>query len=84
MFFYVAGLAIIIDHQSSTIYNDLKCHVSAIHRAAGPELLAACEQVPEVKPGVRCPTGEARITPSVFLPDIDLIARYYTTSCYAI
>ena len=35
----------------------------AIHRAAGPELLAACRAVPEVSPGVRCPTGEARITP---------------------
>lgn len=35
----------------------------AIHRAAGPELLAACRAMPEVTPGVRCPTGEARITP---------------------
>ncbi|MCG8459986.1 MAG: O-acetyl-ADP-ribose deacetylase [Holophagales bacterium] len=35
----------------------------AIHRAAGPELLEACRRVPEVRPGVRCPTGEARITP---------------------
>ncbi|WIA30970.1 hypothetical protein OEZ86_001018 [Tetradesmus obliquus] len=34
----------------------------AIHRAAGPRLRAACEQVPEVAPDVRCPTGEARIT----------------------
>jgi len=31
----------------------------AIHRAAGPELLAACRAVPEVRPGVRCPTGES-------------------------
>ncbi|GAB4827694.1 hypothetical protein Ancab_034580 [Ancistrocladus abbreviatus] len=35
----------------------------AIHRAAGPELKEACYKVPEVQPGVRCPTGEARITP---------------------
>lgn len=35
----------------------------AIHRAAGPGLLRACRDLPEVKPGVRCPTGEARITP---------------------
>ena len=35
----------------------------AIHRAAGPELLEACRAVPEVRPGVRCPTGQARITP---------------------
>jgi O-acetyl-ADP-ribose deacetylase (regulator of RNase III) len=40
----------------------------AIHRAAGPELLAACRAVPEVRPGVRCPTGEARITPGFKLP----------------
>jgi len=40
----------------------------AIHRAAGPELLEACKQVPEVRPGVRCPTGEARITPGFLLP----------------
>jgi O-acetyl-ADP-ribose deacetylase (regulator of RNase III) len=35
----------------------------AIHRAAGPALLDACREVPEVRPGVRCPTGEAKITP---------------------
>lgn len=40
----------------------------AIHRVAGPELLAACRAVPEVRPGVRCPTGEARITPGFLLP----------------
>jgi len=40
----------------------------AIHRAAGPELLEACRRVAEVRPGVRCPTGEARITPGFRLP----------------
>lgn len=40
----------------------------AIHRAAGPELLKACRQVPEVSAGVRCPTGEARLTPGFELP----------------
>lgn len=35
----------------------------AIHRAAGPELLAACRQVPAID-GIRCPVGEARITQS--------------------
>lgn len=34
----------------------------AIHRAAGPGLLAECLALPEVAPGVRCPTGEARLT----------------------
>jgi O-acetyl-ADP-ribose deacetylase (regulator of RNase III) len=43
----------------------------AIHRAAGPELLEACRAVPEVRPGVRCPTGEARLTPG-----FRLAARY--------
>lgn len=40
----------------------------AIHRAAGPRLLAACRAIPEVRPGVRCPTGEARMTPGFDLP----------------
>uniref|UniRef100_A0A0E0D055 Macro domain-containing protein n=1 Tax=Oryza meridionalis TaxID=40149 RepID=A0A0E0D055_9ORYZ len=40
----------------------------AIHRTAGPELVEACRKVPEVKSGVRCPTGEARITPAFKLP----------------
>lgn len=34
----------------------------AIHRAAGPGLLAECRALPELQPGVRCPTGQARIT----------------------
>ena len=40
----------------------------AIHRAAGRGLFDACLKVPEVRPGVRCPTGEARITPGFRLP----------------
>jgi O-acetyl-ADP-ribose deacetylase (regulator of RNase III) len=35
----------------------------AIHRAAGHQLYEACLTVPEVRPGVRCPTGQSRITP---------------------
>lgn len=40
----------------------------ALHEAAGPALLGACLQLPEVQPGVRCPAGEARITPGFRLP----------------
>ena len=40
----------------------------AIHDAAGEELFKACLKVPEVRPGVRCPTGEARITSGFKLP----------------
>jgi O-acetyl-ADP-ribose deacetylase (regulator of RNase III) len=40
----------------------------AIHRAAGPQLSAACRAIPWVRPFVRCPTGEARITPGFDLP----------------
>lgn len=40
----------------------------AIHRAAGPELLRACRALPELRPNVRCPTGEARITAGLALP----------------
>lgn len=43
----------------------------AIHDACGPQLLEACKAVPVVRPGVRCPTGEARLTPAYNLP-----ARY--------
>lgn len=39
----------------------------AIHRAAGPQLREACQQVPAVH-GERCPVGEARITPGFNLP----------------
>lgn len=43
----------------------------AVHRRAGPELVSACRAVAEVRPGVRCPTGQARLTPGFLLP-----ARY--------
>ena len=39
----------------------------AIHRAAGPALMDACRAVAQVRPGVRCPTGEARLTPGFLL-----------------
>ena len=47
---------------------DHPCSPIAIHRAAGPELVEECrrvplvEKAPGVRPLVRCPTGEARIT----------------------
>ena len=40
----------------------------AIHRAAGRDLYEECRSVREVRPGVRCPTGEARITKGYRLP----------------
>jgi len=40
----------------------------AIHRAAGPGLVAACRALAQVHPNVRCPTGEARITSGFDLP----------------
>src|SRR5260221_12086385 len=40
----------------------------AIHAAAGAGLLSACRSIAEVRPGVRCPTGQARITPGFDLP----------------
>jgi len=40
----------------------------AIHRAAGPELFAACRALPQIRPNVRCPTGAARITLGFRLP----------------
>src|SRR5688500_9893982 len=40
----------------------------AIHAAAGRQLLHACRAIPEVRPGVRCPTGGARVTPGFDLP----------------
>lgn len=45
----------------------------AIHRAAGPGLLAECRALPQLRPGVRCPTGEARITAGYRLPAAHVI-----------
>ena len=39
----------------------------AIHAAAGPKLVEACRKVPTDGLGVRCPVGEARITPGFAL-----------------
>ncbi|PRW56503.1 O-acetyl-ADP-ribose deacetylase MACROD2 isoform X2 [Chlorella sorokiniana] len=40
----------------------------AIHAAAGPQLKKACTAAPQVRPRVRCPTGQARLTPGFSLP----------------
>ncbi len=40
----------------------------AIHRAAGPQLVGACKRIPEVRAGVRCPTGDCRATFAFELP----------------
>lgn len=40
----------------------------AIHDAAGPELVEACRAHTVLRPGVRCPTGEARVTDGFALP----------------
>eukprot|EP01018_Ginkgo_biloba_P003935 Gb_13986 [translate_table: standard] len=40
----------------------------AIHKAAGSDLLKACKEIPEVRPGVRCPMGSAKITKGFNLP----------------
>jgi O-acetyl-ADP-ribose deacetylase (regulator of RNase III) len=45
----------------------------AIHDAAGFQLFDACRAIPEVSPGVRCPTGEARATPAFDLPSRTVI-----------
>ena len=40
----------------------------AIHRAAGPQLLAACREIPQIEPGIRCNVGYAHITEAFNLP----------------
>ncbi|KAL2622313.1 hypothetical protein R1flu_002518 [Riccia fluitans] len=64
-----------IDGQTDAIVNAANSRLlggagvdGAIHDAAGPELREACRQIPEVTRGVRCPTGEARISRGFRLP----------------
>lgn len=45
----------------------------AIHRAAGPELLSACRELPEVGPNIRCKTAQAVLTPGFDLPSKHVI-----------
>lgn len=44
------------------------CIDNAIHRAAGPGLYRECSQWPEVRPGVRIPTGTAKLSAAYNLP----------------
>jgi len=41
---------------------------AAIHDAAGPKLQEACRDINELRKGIRCPIGEARITDGFNLP----------------
>lgn len=43
----------------------------AIHRAAGPDLLQACLQAPQLEPNVRCRVGKTVVTPA-----FDLETKY--------
>ncbi len=45
----------------------------AIHRAAGPGLLEECKAASQIRPGIRCPTGESRITGGYNLPATHVI-----------
>jgi O-acetyl-ADP-ribose deacetylase (regulator of RNase III) len=45
----------------------------AIHVAAGSGLKDACVALPEVSPGIRCNTGQAKITPGFNLPATNVI-----------
>ena len=40
----------------------------AIHRAAGPALQAECRRLPELRPGIRCVTGDVVATAGYALP----------------
>lgn len=40
----------------------------AIHAAAGPHLMEDCQRLPQLRPGVRCPTGEVVATDAHDLP----------------
>ena len=40
----------------------------AIHHAAGLDLLRECAALPELEPGVRCQTGDAKLTRAYHLP----------------
>uniref|UniRef100_A0A0D6R0D6 Macro domain-containing protein n=1 Tax=Araucaria cunninghamii TaxID=56994 RepID=A0A0D6R0D6_ARACU len=79
----------VVDRQSDAIVNAANERLlggggvdGAIHRAAGPGLLEACEEIPEVSPGVRCPLGTAKITRGFQLPVAHIIHTvgpiYYT------
>jgi O-acetyl-ADP-ribose deacetylase len=45
----------------------------AIHAAAGPELVEACRELPEKRPGVRCEPGDAVMTPGFKLEALAVV-----------
>ena len=45
----------------------------AIHRAAGPELLSAVKELPEISPNIRCKIAQAVLTPGFDLPSKHVI-----------
>lgn len=64
-----------VDGRSDAIVNSTNNRMFAaggadldIHIAAGSELKDAVYDIPQVQPGVRCPTGKARITSGFKLP----------------
>eukprot|EP00299_Pterocystis_sp_00344_P010721 c4872_g1_i1.p1 GENE.c4872_g1_i1~~c4872_g1_i1.p1 ORF type:complete len:335 (-),score=49.59 c4872_g1_i1:24-1028(-) len=40
----------------------------AVHKAAGPQLLSACSKLPQLRAGVRCDTGDVKVTAAFELP----------------
>ena len=50
----------------------------AIHKAAGPELKNECKKFPEKHPGVRCESGEYKVTKVIQAHGCNLQIMYFT------
>ncbi|CAF2077150.1 BnaC01g32000D [Brassica napus] len=81
---YYSKLSLVFNSSSSMSENitEQMCWLVnlTIHRAAGPQLRAACYELSEVRPGVRCPLGEARITPGFNLPASRAVGPIYDSA----